>query len=79
MSFEADKRFGDAGTAAVVAYLSRLGFYSNTPPGEFRAYDIHARATLEIKRDRRAAETGNLFVESSAHGEPSGITESRII
>lgn len=77
MSFIDDKNFGDAGTSAVTRYLSRLGFYCNTPLGNFPAFDISARGTFEVKRDRLATKTGNVFLEISAYDKPTGIATTR--
>lgn len=77
MSFSDDKGFGDDGTSAVTRYLSRLGLYCNTPSGNFPSFDISARGTFEVKRDRLASQTGNVFLEVSACGKPSGIATTK--
>lgn len=75
MSFESDKRFGEEGAVALVRYLSRFGFASEFAEGNFPGWDVHVHAaTIEVKRDRQTSVTGNVFVEVSSHGNPSGIS-----
>ena len=77
MSFTNDRDFGEAATNALARWFSTLGLAVEFAHGEFPAWDLAVTGTVEIKRDRRAAETGNFFVECSAHGKPSGIATSK--
>jgi hypothetical protein len=77
VSFNDDKTFGEAAATALARWFSTLGLSVEFSHGEFAAWDLSVSGTVEVKRDRRAAQTGNFFVESSAHGQPSGIAASR--
>lgn len=37
---------------------------------------VAALETVEVKSDKRAAETGNVFIEYAQHGRPSGLNVS---
>ena len=81
MTFALDLAFGVANEGIVAAMLStRFGYVE--VPVETRAYDLRflrpgkTDATVEVKTDRRARETGNVFIETSCSGKPSGITAS---
>ena len=58
----------------VVALLRRYGFaVMRNCDGLEKRQDIIVTAAIEIKADCKAAETGNLYVEISSRGTPSGL------
>jgi hypothetical protein len=46
--------------------------------GNFKFYDIEVPdiTTVEVKNDKRSEDTGNLYIEVSFNGQPSGIEAS---
>jgi hypothetical protein len=77
MTFRADKAFTEQAEHALARWYSRHGLAVEFSEGKFSAWDLYVRGSVEIKHDRRAAATGNFFVEQSAHGQPSGISTSK--
>lgn len=63
---------GDAGELAIQALFTRAGFQCWRIREE-RGFDLFASARIEVKHDRRAAETGNVAIETEYRGRPSGI------
>lgn len=59
--------------------VARAGFDADLAFGKDRervfreVLDLREGHFLELKSDQRAADTGNVFVEYSQHGRPSGI------
>ena len=46
----------------------------STDYAELKAYDLHnSEFTCEVKHDRRAEETGNIFIEVKCNEVPSGV------
>ena len=71
------KNIGDTGESFVAKVLSDLGFCVQAgPSGYHPEYDLVATATIEVKTDKKAAETGNVFVELGDNGQPSGLRVS---
>jgi len=77
MSFERDLQRGQTTELRVRQWWERAGIFTLPAIGRNPAYDLGIRATLEIKRDDAAVRTGNLFLETYSHGEPSGILLSQ--
>jgi hypothetical protein len=77
MGWTADKAFGEQAVNALVRYFSQHGLMSEVATGNFPAWDLLVRGSVEVKHDRRAADTGNFFVETHAHGQPSGISTTK--
>ena len=68
----AAKSLGDDGERLVGEHFERLGWEVTRSVGR-ASYDLLLIGRIEVKTDRRAAETGNVAVEVSLRGEPSGI------
>lgn len=74
----AAKDIGTAGEQLVAAMLRQLGFKVDRAPDDVAgAHDLAIVGTIEVKTDTRAEHTGNIAVEVSHHGKPSGIATSR--
>jgi len=70
--WKADLSDGHAGELAVATILRAAGFVvavMNLP-----GHDLDARASIEVKRDRQTATTGNVAIETMHKGRQSGIT-----
>lgn len=70
---------GDNGEKAVAKYCESNGFEATRIPGDSN-YDIQVRHPstgqqwrVEVKNDQKALETGNVAIEVSHRGKPSGI------
>ena len=70
--WRAAKSLGDDGERLVCEHFARLGWEVTRSVGRV-PYDLLLIGRIEVKTDRRAAETGNVAVEVSLRGEPSGI------
>lgn len=68
----AAKSLGDDGERLVCEHFGRLGWEVTRTVGD-APYDLLLIGRVEVKTDRRAAETGHVAVEVSYRGEPSGI------
>jgi len=72
---------GDDFENHVIDYLQSNGVTSAVKiPGYFPDYDIFIAKTetkIECKNDKRADETGNLFIETSCNGKESGIFKTK--
>lgn len=77
MGFQDDLRFGAVAEVALRRWADKAGFFSKASVGKSPAFDLLLRAAIEIKRDARATDTGNLFIETHSHGNPSGISQSQ--
>ena len=77
MTWPADKAAGEIAEIALRRWFDCLGFPTEGAPGKFAAWDFYVRGSVEVKRDRQAAKTGNFFLEQFAYGKPSGITSTR--
>lgn len=72
--WRSQKNIGDTGESFVAKVLSDLGFCVQAgPSGYFPGYDLAAAIKIEVKTDKKAAETGNVFVELGDNGQPSGL------
>lgn len=79
MGFHKDLAFGQEGEAAVLASFEKHGWRALCTDGR-KEYDFHmvhddtgATHWVEVKYDRRAKDTGNVFVEYNSRGADSGI------
>lgn len=73
MSFPSDLASGLQGEGRVLLWLARCGAFVSTAPSG--AYDGDGFVKYEVKNDRKATETGNLFIETHGkNGKPSGVT-----
>ena len=77
MTWSTDKTYAEQAEHALARWYSRHGLAVEFSEGEFAAWDLYVRGSVELKHDRRAVETGNFFIETTAHGKPSGITTSK--
>ncbi len=68
------ERTGRAGEALAADCLRSLGFEVLQTLGNEPGYDLLAFARIEVKTDRRAAQTGNVAVEFKHNGRPSGLS-----
>ena len=72
---------GDDFENHVIDYLQSNGVTSAVKiPGNFPDYDIFiakSETKIECKNDKRADETGNLFIETSCNGKESGIYKTK--
>ena len=66
------KSLGDDGQRLVGEHFARLGWEVTQSIGRV-SYDLLLIGRIEVKTDRRFAETGNVAVEVSYRGEMSGI------
>lgn len=66
------KSLGDDGERLVGEHFARLGWEVTRSVGR-ASYDLLLIGRVEVKTDRRAAQTGNVAVEVSYYGQPSGI------
>ena len=79
-NFEDDKSFGEEVQRRFAKTLVNKGFIIDfMAEGDFPDWDIKLTngKTYEIKADRKAQETGNLFIETSFKGDCSGLTGTR--
>ena len=77
MSWPADKAAGELAEIALRRWFDCMGFPTEGTLGKFSAWDFFARGSVEVKRDRQAARTGNFFLERTAYGKPSGISVTK--
>ena len=75
MSFLTDLRFSRVAEEAILEQIRKL------PIPEEDSYlvanktcDVEVKLKIEIKRDRRSLETGNVIVEIGYNGNPSGLS-----
>ena len=71
-SWTAAKAHGDDAELRVLEWFRRRGFDVTKTVGN-DTYDLLALTKLEVKNDLKAATTGNVAVEVSHRGKPSGI------
>lgn len=72
----AAKADGDTAEIAVAGWFQSVGFDVFKTLGNV-AFDLLLQCKVEVKRDRRAAETGNVAVEVEYRGQSSGIHTSQ--
>ena len=72
-SWTAAKAVGDAGEAALAKWFRRRGFEVTKCIEPAKSFDLLVQSRIEVKHDLQAARTGNVAVEVSHGGEPSGI------
>jgi hypothetical protein len=77
MTWLADKAAGELAELALRRWFDCMGFPTEGAHGKFASWDFYVRGSVEVKRDRQAARTGNFFLEKSAYGKPSGIAITR--
>lgn len=75
-SWRAAKIAGDGGEARAAELLRGFGFEVLRAVGDEPGYDLLALARVEVKRDLRATETGNVALEVGHGGRPSGLSTS---
>jgi len=75
-SWEAAKTAGDAAELAIARWWRKRGFTVHKTIGE-ADHDLRLTLDIEVKRDLQAKQTGNVAVEVSYRGQPSGIVTSR--
>lgn len=71
----AAKAEGDRAELAVAHWFRQRGFDPYRTVGNVK-FDLLLQASVEVKHDLRAEETGNVAVEVSYSGRPSGIMNS---
>lgn len=79
-SFQNDLSFGEDEQRKFAKLLISKGFVVEyMAEGKFPDYDIKLTngKTFEIKSDRKSKDTGNLFIETSYRGEPSGLAYTK--
>jgi hypothetical protein len=72
-TFRADLAAGQAVEQAVGAWAIERGWTAHRSCGKVSGYDLLLQCTIEVKADRMAPSTGNVAVEFSYRGQPSGI------
>jgi hypothetical protein len=82
MSFHKDLAYGEEGERLVFENFKKHGWKLVCDDG-YKGYDFrmeHTKTgivrTIEVKRDRRAQDTGNVFLEYRCRGKDSGIAVS---
>lgn len=81
MGFHNDLEFGEEGEQVVIDDYASHGWACVEQPRDYR-FDflmVHTDGDalkVEVKRDRKAAQTGNLFIEYECRGKDSGIMTS---
>ena len=79
--FARDYEDGHRIEKALCAILPMHGFLNpvtTESKGKFSDFDIETKyATFEVKYDRMASKTGNVFFEIYCNGEPSGISVTK--
>jgi len=80
-SFDEAYKTGSSAEDEVLGIIQKKYPRAHRIKGYFKGYDIYVPETddkIEVKRDTRAIETGNFFVETMYDDKPSGIetTES---
>jgi hypothetical protein len=74
----AAKAEGDRAELAIATWFKGRGFSALKTLGD-APFDLLLEAEVEVKRDRKAATTGNVAIEVRDHGQPSDILTSRTI
>ena len=75
-SWQKCKPIGDAAELKVARWFAWRGFDVSKTIADLAGYDLLLSGRVEVKRDERADETGNLAIEVSRAGKPSGIMTS---
>lgn len=75
-AWSAAKAEGDSAELAVASWFRSLGFETFKTLGQ-ASFDLLLTCRVEVKRDLRAAETGNVAVEVEYRGRSSGIHDSQ--
>jgi hypothetical protein len=70
------KHAGDIAEQLVAEWVRERGCDVLRTIGQDATYDLECRYRIEVKRDLQAATTGNVAVEVSRDGKPSGIHTS---
>ena len=74
--FELDLKDGKEAEHAILARIRKTYPKAFAIEGSFKAYDLFVpeiAAGIEVKADTMSHETGNLFIEISLGGKPSGL------
>lgn len=72
----ATKAEGDRAELAIASWFRDKGWETYKTLGNV-AFDLLLQCEVEVKRDLKAAETGNVAIEMAYRGQPSGILTSR--
>ena len=75
----AAKKAGDIAERPVAEWFRERGYDVLRSVGEAAGFDLQLQCRLEVKRDCQAATTGNIAIEVSRDGEPSGIHTSSAV
>ncbi len=73
-TFRADRLAGESIEQAVGAWAISKGWTAHRTCGKVGGYDLMLTCTVEVKADRMALTTGNVAIEVSFRGAPSGIS-----
>ncbi len=71
--FSSQKSIGEAAENRVGQYFASKGFHCHKALGQHADYDLFLSASIEIKADSKAAQTGNVAIEIGCSGRPSGL------
>lgn len=77
--FLTDKQYGEEMQKAFCKLLVKEGYaIQHIAVDEFPDWDIQITTgkTFEVKTDRKAKETGNIFIETGYRGMPSGLSRT---
>lgn len=75
-NFNTDINAGEQKEYALLKYIQKKYPQAYKVQGNHKQYDLvvpEINKTIEVKFDRKSKETGNIFIECSFNGEPSGI------
>jgi len=72
----AAKGEGDRAELAIAEWFRRLGWETYKTLGRVDS-DLLLQCPVEVKRDLKASETGNVAIETAYRGQPSGIVTSK--
>jgi hypothetical protein len=76
-SFHSDLAFGDKYQELYISSMTPQPSFLEVKKGNFKPFDFIADSVkYECKADRMAHKTGNLCIEYSSRGSPSGISTS---
>lgn len=78
-SWTAAKSAGDVAERLVADWFRERGYDVLRAVGEDAGFDLLCQCRIEVKRDLQAALTGNVAIECSRNGEPSGIRTSTAV
>ena len=75
----AAKKAGDIAVRLVAEWFRERGYDVLRSVGEDDAFDLQIQCRIEVKYDCQVSKTGNIAIEVSRDGEPSGIHTSSAV